>query len=63
MTFTTSRISGQPTSFLGAVPGTLASFNRLSTNEKLGVLWFIYEAMGNGSVTPSSNGGGPLAVC
>ncbi len=60
MTFTTSRITGQPLGLGGAVPAVFTSFNRLSTYEKLGVLWFIYKAMGNGSVTPAATGAARL---
>ncbi|MFG6097484.1 orange carotenoid protein N-terminal domain-containing protein [Leptothoe sp. ISB3NOV94-8A] len=60
MTFTTSTFSSQSVSLLDAVPATVAAFKRLSTDEKLGVLWFIYKAMGNGSVTPAATGAARL---
>ena len=56
MTFTTSNFTAQSVSSFSPVESVLAAFKRLSTNEKLGVLWFIYKAMGNGSVTPAATG-------
>ena len=60
MTFTTSRFSTQPISLADSVPAAIALFNRLSADDRLGVLWFIYEAMGNGSVTPAATGAARL---
>ncbi len=60
MTFTTTNISSQPVSLFDAVPAILALFNRLSADEKLGVLWFIYEEMGRGAVTPAATGAARL---
>ena len=59
MTFTTSRISSQLPNLNDSVPAVLALFNSLSTDEKLGVLWFIYEEMG-GMVTPAATGAARL---
>lgn len=56
MTFTTSSISSQSVNFSAPVPAALTAFKSLSTDEQLGVLWFIYKAMGNGSVTPAATG-------
>ena len=56
MTFTTSSISSQSVNFSAPVPAALGLFKRLSAYEQLGVLWFIYKAMGNGSVTPAATG-------
>lgn len=60
MTFTTSNISQQSFGLAGSVPATLTLFNRLSTDDKLGVLWFIYTEMGNGAVTPAATGAARL---
>ncbi|ESA32983.1 orange carotenoid protein [Leptolyngbya sp. Heron Island J] len=60
MTFTTSNISQQSFGLAGSVPATLTLFNRLSTDDKLGVLWFIYKEMGNGAVTPAATGAARL---
>ncbi len=60
MTFTTNTFSSQPVSLFDSVPASVAAFKRLSTDEKLGVLWFIYKAMGNGSVTPAATGAARL---
>ena len=54
MTFTTGRIANPPIS-LEPVPVALAAFNRLSTDDKLGLLWVIYDNMG-GSITPAATG-------
>ena len=59
MTFTTDRIATQPIGLVDSVPAALALFNDLSTDEKLGVLWFIYEEMGRG-VTPAATGAARL---
>jgi hypothetical protein len=55
MTFTTDRISNQPVSLLESVPAAIAAFKRLSTDDKLGLLWFIYDSMG-GIITPAATG-------
>lgn len=54
MTFTTDRIAN-PSISSEPVPVALAAFNRLSTDEKLGLLWVIYDNMG-GSITPAATG-------
>ena len=54
MTFTTDRIAN-PAISLEPVPVALAAFNRLSTDERLGLLWVIYDNMG-GSITPAATG-------
>ncbi|MGK7909559.1 MAG: orange carotenoid protein N-terminal domain-containing protein [Synechococcus sp.] len=54
MTFTTDRIANSSIS-LEPVPVALAAFNRLTTDEKLGLLWVIYVNMG-GSITPAATG-------
>ena len=58
MTFTTDRIASLPIS-LEPVPVALAAFNRLSTDEKLGLLWVIYDNMG-GAITPAATGAARL---
>ena len=60
MTFTTTNIGNQSVGLVDSVPATLNLFSRLSTDEKLGVLWFIYEEMGNGAVTPAATGAARL---
>lgn len=40
---------------LEAVPATLAEYERLSTDDKLGLLWVIYENLG-GAITPAAPG-------
>ncbi len=59
MTFTTNTFSSQSVSLFDSVSAAVASFNRLSTDEKLGVLWFIYKEMG-GAVTPAATGAARL---
>ena len=54
MTFTTDRIASLPVS-LEPVPVALAAFNRLSTDDQLGLLWVIYDNMG-GAITPAATG-------
>lgn len=56
MTFTTSSTSIQSVNLSAPVPAAIALFKRLSTYEQLGLLWFVYKAMGNGSVTPAATG-------
>ena len=60
MTFTTANILGQSTGLADPVSAVISLFNRLSTDEKLGVLWFIYEEMGRGAVTPAATGAARL---
>jgi hypothetical protein len=59
MTFTTDSLSTQPISFLESVPVAIAAFNRLSTDDQLGLLWVIYENMG-GLITPAATGAARL---
>ncbi|MEO1590230.1 MAG: orange carotenoid protein N-terminal domain-containing protein [Cyanobacteria bacterium J06632_22] len=59
MTFTTDRISNPVISSLEPIPAAMAAFKRLSTDDKLGVLWFIYDGMG-GWVTPAATGAARL---
>jgi hypothetical protein len=40
---------------LEAVPATLAEYERLSTDDKLGLLWVIYENLG-GAIMPAAPG-------
>lgn len=60
MTFTTTSFSSQTLGLADSVPAVLGLFNRLSTDEKLGVLWFIYDEMGRGAVTPAATGAARL---
>ena len=59
MTFTTANTLNQSIGLADPVSAVFALFNRLSTDEKLGVLWFIYEEMGRG-VTPAATGAARL---
>ncbi|MEM1253236.1 MAG: orange carotenoid protein N-terminal domain-containing protein [Cyanobacteria bacterium P01_H01_bin.21] len=60
MTFTTANTLSQSTGLADSVSAVFTLFNRLSTDEKLGVLWFIYEEMGRGAVTPAATGAARL---
>ena len=54
MTYTTNAIN-QSTNVFDAVANAQAAFNTLSTDEKLGLLWVIYENLG-GAMTPVATG-------
>ena len=54
MTYTTNTIS-QTTNIFDAVSNVQAAYATLSTDEKLGLLWVIYENMG-GTITPAATG-------
>ncbi|MEO0949597.1 MAG: orange carotenoid protein N-terminal domain-containing protein [Cyanobacteria bacterium J06641_5] len=60
MTFTTDRASSQPISLLESVPAAIAAFERLSADDKLGLLWVIYKKMESGSITPAATGAARL---
>ena len=55
MTFAVDRTFTQSTVSFDAVESALMAFNRLTTNDKLGLLWEIYKNMGK-SVTPAAVG-------
>ena len=54
MTYTADRIT-QSTDALDAVSTVQAAINTLSTDEKLGLFWVIYENLG-GAITPAAPG-------
>ena len=54
MTYTADRIT-QSTGALDAVSTVQAAINTLSTDEKLGLFWVIYENLG-GAITPAAPG-------
>lgn len=60
MKIITDAISSQSAGVLAPVPSTLETFAQLSTDEKLGLLWCVYEEMGKGSVTPAATGAARL---
>ncbi|MGK7889716.1 MAG: orange carotenoid protein N-terminal domain-containing protein [Leptolyngbyaceae cyanobacterium] len=59
MTFTTDRVLGQSAVSFDAVGQVVEAFNRLTVNDRLGVLWEVYKDMGNG-VTPAATGAARL---
>ncbi len=54
MTYTTNAIA-QSTNIFNAVSDAQAAYATLSTDDKLGLLWVIYENMG-GVITPAATG-------
>ena len=54
MTYTTDAIT-QSTNIFDAVSNAQAAYATLSTDEKLGLLWVLYENMG-GVITPAATG-------
>ena len=54
MTYTTDAIT-QSTNIFDAVSNAQSAFATLSTDEKLGLLWVLYENMG-GVITPAATG-------
>ena len=54
MTYTTNAIA-QSANIFDAVANAQAAFTALSTDEKLGLLWVIYENLG-GAITPAATG-------
>ncbi|MEM6869053.1 MAG: orange carotenoid protein N-terminal domain-containing protein [Cyanobacteria bacterium P01_C01_bin.121] len=60
MKIITDALVKQSAGISAPVPSTLADFAQLSTDEKLGLLWFVYEQMGKGSVTPAATGAARL---
>lgn len=59
MTFTTDRITSSIFNTLAPVPSAIANFERLSTDDQLGLLWVLYENMG-GAITPAAPGAARL---
>lgn len=59
MTFTSDRISTQSINLFDAVSVACNAFNQLSTDDKLGLLWVVYENMG-GPITPAATGAARL---
>ena len=60
MTFTTINPLGQSAGLADPVSAVLTLFSRLSTDERLAVLWFVYEEIGRGAVTPAATGAARL---
>ncbi|MEM6451433.1 MAG: orange carotenoid protein N-terminal domain-containing protein [Cyanobacteria bacterium P01_D01_bin.105] len=60
MKIITDALARQSAGISAPVPSALADFSQLSTDEKLGLLWCIYEQMGKGSVTPAATGAARL---
>ncbi|MEM9088380.1 MAG: orange carotenoid protein N-terminal domain-containing protein [Cyanobacteria bacterium P01_F01_bin.53] len=60
MKIITDALARQSAGLSAPVPSALADFAQLSTDEKLGLLWFVYEQMGKGSVTPAATGAARL---
>ncbi|NER82185.1 MAG: Orange carotenoid protein [Leptolyngbya sp. SIO1D8] len=59
MTYTVSRTFDTRSSTQAAVPNAIAAFNRLTTDDKLGLLWVLYRNMG-GAITPAAPGAARL---
>ena len=59
MTFTANQAFTSFDTSLDAVSNASLAFNRLSTDEQLGLLWKIYDNMG-GMVTPAATGASTL---
>lgn len=59
MTFVTDRPLSQAAVSFDAVGQAFDAFNRLTVNDRLGVLWEVYKSMGNG-VTPAATGAARL---
>lgn len=55
MAYATDRIAASTPQALGPVGTAIAAFQNLSTDEKLGLLWVIYENMGR-AITPAAPG-------
>ena len=55
MTFVADRIMTTPVAATEAVPSAVAVFNRLSVDDRLGLLWVVYENLG-GVITPAAPG-------
>lgn len=59
MTFTSDRLLTQPINLFDAVSVARKAFSQLSTDDKLGLLWVVYENMG-GPITPAATGAARL---
>lgn len=59
MTYTVNQTFGATKTAQTAVPDTIAAFNRLTTDDKLGLLWVLYRNMG-GAITPAAPGAARL---
>lgn len=59
MTFTTYKGLNQPIDLLDSVAAASQTYKRLSTDDKLGLLWFLYVRMGN-LITPAATGAARL---
>ncbi|MEO1093946.1 MAG: orange carotenoid protein N-terminal domain-containing protein [Cyanobacteria bacterium J06638_28] len=59
MTYTTNQPFGATKTAQTAVPDTIAAFKRLTTDDKLGLLWVLYRNMG-GAITPAAPGAARL---
>lgn len=59
MTYTINQAPSASKTALTAVPDTIAAFDRLTTDDKLGLLWVLYRNMG-GAITPAAPGAARL---
>ena len=55
MTYATSQVFDTRSTALTAVPSAIAAFKRLSTDDRLGLLWALYKNLGQ-SLTPAAVG-------
>jgi len=60
MTFTTDSFNFS-TQFADAVPATIVLFKRLSVDDQLALLWYVYTEMG-GAITPAATGAARLQL-
>ncbi|MEL6382822.1 MAG: orange carotenoid protein N-terminal domain-containing protein [Cyanobacteria bacterium J06626_18] len=59
MTYTVSQTFAVRDPNQTAVPNAIAAFNRLATDDQLGLLWVLYRNMG-GTITPAAPGAARL---
>ena len=59
MTYTVSQSFNVSSLTQAAVPKAIAAFQRLTTDDKLGLLWALYQNMG-GAITPAAPGAARL---
>ena len=59
MTYTVSQAFNVKSSTQAAVPNAIDAFKRLTTDDKLGLLWSLYRNMG-GAITPAAPGAARL---
>ena len=59
MTYTVSQAFNVKSPIQTAVPNAIEAFNRLTTDDKLGLLWSLYRNMGS-TITPAAPGAARL---